>query len=263
MNSARTLFSQQLPSEASHFTTPQQEFKADPKRFVTDVIGSSLMAFLAIPVGVVGFFMPPSERVYIFPISLAFGGLMAFGAFNVYKRSRTEKNQRVIVYREGLLFEVGEQREAFAWSEIESVWQEITTTYVNGVNAGTTHSYKLRLRKGRERKVDNAIKDIQHLGNIIQKEVTEHLLPQAIKAFNAGETVRFGNLEVSRNGLGNGKTVLSWNEIKQVRIESGQLMINKSGKWLPWSSTEISKISNVFVLCRLIEEILHPTTRKA
>jgi len=247
MNSTRPAFSpnsfHQLPPEAAHFTTLLSTCEADPKRFVTDVIGSSvlaILAILAIPVASVGFFTAPPDRNFIIPISLAFGAFLAYAAFNVFKRSRDEKNQSVRVYTEGLIFERAGKIEVFSWNDIESVWQSITTTYINGVNAGTAHIYRLRSRDGRERKFDDSIRDVKQLGHHLQNEVGNQLLPRFLKAFDAGEAVKFGTLEINRSGLNNGKNLISWDEVKSARIADGRVMIKKHDKWLPWSNTEIA-----------------------
>lgn len=249
--------SDQLPAEASHFTNVTREFKANPKRFVTDVIGSAVMAILSVPVSAVGFFVPPPDRTVVMIFGLTFGAFLAFAAFNVLRRSLREKNGRVLVYPQGLIFRFGSTTEVFPWDEFEFVWREITKLYINGVYAGTTHSYKWKLQGGREGKVDDAIKSVSDLGEIIEQEVTRRQLPIALNIFHAGQTVSFSPLEVSRQGLNNGKTTLAWQDVKSVRVESGQILVKKQGKWLPWCSVNVSQIPNVFVFCSLVDAIIH------
>ena len=63
-------------------------------------------------------------------------------------------------------------------------WDEVTVVLV-----GPGISYTLRRADGKELLLDDTLRDVKDLGEIIVKETTRYLLPQALTSYAAGSTV--------------------------------------------------------------------------
>ena len=166
------------------------------------------------------------------------------------------RSWHVYVGSEGFAFSRGSKLDAFRWDQIESMWQRVTRRYVNGIYTGTQHKYTIRGLDGRQIVLNDRITNVGRLGNVISEMVTRVRLPEAIAAFQAGRTVAFGPLSVSMQGVSNSKELISWDQIKDFRVNNGMVTVKKEGKWLSWSSVRVASIPNFFVFLALVNAIM-------
>jgi len=89
--------------------------------------------------------------------------------------------------------------------------------------------------------------------------VTRVRLPEAIAAFKAGSTVTFGPLSVSMQGVSNSKELITWDQIKEFRVNNGTVIVKKEGKWLSWSSIQAANIPNFFIFLAMVNAIMKKT----
>jgi hypothetical protein len=99
---------------------------------------------------------------------------------------------------------------------------------------------------------------IEQIGRLLDAGVARVQLPGALRRFNAGQTVSFGPLMVSQNGIATGDKMLPWSEVKEVTTRRGFVNVNKLGKRLPWASPAVSKIPNYSVFDALVRAALAP-----
>lgn len=144
---------------------------------------------------------------------------------------------------------------ALAWGDFDAVWQSITKRYVNGVYAGTTHIYRARVRGGETLVFDDRLRDVSALGEAVVKATASALLPAALRAYEAGERVNFGPIALDRGGLHSGGKSLPWAEVKAVKIERGQISVDRDGKWFAWTRATVPQIPNFYVLVTLLDRL--------
>ncbi len=166
------------------------------------------------------------------------------------------RSWRAYICSEGLLSVRGSKIEAFRWDQIEAMWQSVTRHYTNGIYTGTTHVYTVRSKDGRQVVFNDRFANVEQLGNTISRQVTNRLLPQVIHAYQAGNTITFGPLSISKQGVSNGKELLPWSQIKEMGVNRGVVTVKKEGKWLSWSSVMASKVPNLFVFMALVNYVL-------
>ena len=90
----------------------------------------------------------------------------------------------------------------------------------------------------------------------LKLEALKHLLPRAIETYNAGGTLQYGKLSVSQAGIGNGKEIVPWAQIKSVQVSNGFIAIKKDGKWLNWANVAVAKTPNYFVFLALADRVV-------
>lgn len=200
---------------------------------------------------------PTDDRVHVEIISISVALLFAlFGfCFPLFYRS-----WRVYLYSEGFAFVRGKKLDVFRWDQIESLLQSVAKQYVNGIYMGTNHRYTIRGLDGRQVVLTDRITHVESLGNVISDMVTRVKLPVVIAGFKAGGIVTFGPLSVSLQGVSNGKETISWDQVTDVKVNRGIVIVKKEGKWLSWSSVRVANIPNFFVFLALVNAVMRKAT---
>jgi hypothetical protein len=227
---------------------PMAEFRVGGRWLIQKLIAAPLFILLgvAIDLGVFWWGKLHSFKLLVFGIFLAVGGVMI--ALRVFR----SRGMRVVAFPEGLIRLHGRKVEAFFWDEIEEVcWNRIESHWAR-IWEG---SKKLIVQRTTGRKVifDDSLPKLETLGEIVQKQTLNHLLPQALKMFEAGDTLRYGKLGVDRHGLIHEKELLPWKELQEFQVGEDAIRIIKKGKWRAWQSLTKDRIPNCHVLQALVE----------
>lgn len=185
------------------------------------------------------------------PIGL---GCLLYGLYEGY-RTIIERDFCVVVMRDGFVLSRGDQDSVFRWGDVVAVWESTTEVRQNYVKLKTMYRYTIRHRDGQRIVLTDTLEEIEKLGRSIQKEVTQRLVSQAHDALNAGQTVDFGKVGVSRSGIIISKKTTPWNQIKKVDVSDGFIAISRDGKPLNWVS-KVGDIPNVYVFLTLVNQAL-------
>ncbi|GHO85534.1 DUF6585 family protein [Dictyobacter formicarum] len=183
-------------------------------------------------------------------IALVFSGMAIFyGLQPVLFRS-----WRVGICAYGLLYVRGSKVDAFRWDRITAFFIQVVNTYYYGVRTGTRHKYRVQYNDGRKAVFTDMFADAEEIGNAIDYELTRVQLPMAIAAFDAGQALTFGTLQVSRQGLAKSpQHWLPWQELKDVQVNRGIISIRKSGQMLNWSTVRVARMPNMHIFLALVE----------
>jgi F0F1-type ATP synthase assembly protein I len=125
----------------------------------------------------------------------------------------------------------------------------------------TLQEYRLRQANGTELVLaKRRFRKFKKLGKVIEQEVTHHLLPSALAAYNAGQPVSFGEISVSGQGIHirSRQETIAWNELNMVRGSGRLIYINwkKQGHLLASTRTiPIAETPNVCMLTELVKTI--------
>ena len=138
-----------------------------------------------------------------------------------------KRPQRIYLCNGGIVIDEKRGLEALRWEYIASVSRYWTHRRQHD-NADrdrfrTVVEYHclLTLSDGQTRSIEESdYKEGKVLGAEIARQVTRILLPQALAAYQAGQTLSFGNLSVSRYGLSQdqGRSGLPWNAFSALQL---------------------------------------------
>jgi hypothetical protein len=167
---------------------------------------------------------------------------------------------RLLVFAEGLARFDGQRLLACRWDEIESVQGVVTTYRVDFATVGSRFRITIRFGAGGELRIDGARDHLAGMDALYQRicaESTRHLLPRCYAAIEAGETVPFGVLGISKQGVHWGKHVLAWDDTANIAFKDG-LSIRNPNTWPlhPWVRLVDLAIPNHLVFLRLAEHYL-------
>jgi hypothetical protein len=93
------------------------------------------------------------------------------------------------------------------------------------------------------------------LGELIEEQLIQRQLPQAIAGYQQGQTVSFGQFMVHRQGLSDGVKTLAWGELADIQVSGAAIQITKKPANLPWFQLNAATIPNVAVLIALLNAI--------
>jgi hypothetical protein len=244
--------SQPLPAQAFELGTPLTEHKGKLfSRFAMAIILTGLGVFATL-----GGILALSEDTSLALCVGAFGLAVLAGGLFMGGRAFIERDHRVNVFQHGIIETKGGVEKIVRWDDITAIWQAVTIHKRYGMTVNTTHLYTLQMTGGGQIKFNDSIKNVEQLGNTMQQEVSNRLLPRALETLKSGGTVSFGKLSVSPQGLSNGKETIPWNEIKKVAINRGIITVRKEGKLFNWSNVTVAQTPNVFVFVSLVDRIV-------
>jgi len=172
-------------------------------------------------------------------------------------------NRAVALYSSGLAYNDNKGLQTWRWEEVDQFLSAITRHYTNGVYTGTTYVYTLRKADNTKLVFDNRLNKVQDLGPLIERAVTPTLYKRAADAYNAGQTVTFGPIAISKEGVTIGKKVYPWAEVAQVSINQGFVQVSKKGGgWFSGASASAATIPNLNVLLSIVDQIIGVKTGK-
>jgi hypothetical protein len=146
--------------------------------------------------------------------------------------------------------------EAIRWDQVDGYWQRVVQRYSYGISTGSTHSYKIRRSDGATYTFNDRLGNVEALGNTIARETVRVLWPRYLAAYQAGQTLTFGPISLSQQGVSNGKNVFAWPQTKEITIKRGFLSIQQAGtpssKW----NVLAAKIPNVSLFMALVNTVV-------
>lgn len=237
----------------------RQRLGAFKKAYKTNLVRTIVSSFVFLAAGAlfcVGGLLPADLTVTTRLVLLAFGLLFLGTALYLGYSVIQVANQQVYLFEQGLVIDKGKQVQAFPWNQAAEVWQSITRNYRNGRYVNTTYLYTLRRADGYRIKLDNLTKDIAELGPAIAQGITRELVPRALQAIRAGQTLTFASFSVNQQGIGKGHEFLPWSQVQGIDVQQGRVIIKKVGTSRGSWTDRVAKIPNFLVFTVVAEEML-------
>ncbi|HET8844117.1 MAG TPA: DUF6585 family protein [Ktedonobacteraceae bacterium] len=175
--------------------------------------------------------------------------------------------RRLHLFQGGLIIEKRHQVQVCPWHQVTEIWQNLTNWRGKVGPRRYSYLYTLRLVDGSQIKLNDLTEGIAELGRTVSQNITQELLPQALKALQRGESLSFGPFRVDMQGIRKGRRWLPWSHVHAVRLNGGtseeviveqmeQSLILK--RHLIWETVAAAKIPNVLVLTGIAEEMIPP-----
>jgi len=172
---------------------------------------------------------------------------------------------KVLVFPTGLLHLKPSTVESFPWDDVQTVtlkagagsavfvkdaagevlsaWITVPTTVVQVWNSWV----QLTRTDGLTAKLTTVIAGFPDLAREVQAETFARLWPGVRDRFLAGETIPFGTVAASREGLGVKKKV-PWADVKKITASQKVLSVEKKGGWVPVLTIPLEAVPNPHLL---------------
>jgi hypothetical protein len=189
------------------------------------------------------------------PLVIAFI-LFAFGLLAGW-RAYANWNKGVVAYERGFAYNDRKGVQVWRWEEVISMTSAITRHYTNGIYTGTTHIYKLYNRQNQRLVLSDSIGKVEELAKNIDENIFPLLYGPAADRYNAGQTIVYGPVAISKEGIAIGKKTYPWTEVKEVSIHQGILKVSrKEGGWFSGTRAAASSVPNLRVLLSIIHQVV-------
>jgi hypothetical protein len=186
-------------------------------------------------------------------------GLLGFAAvfllsagLGALRAARRWRGERFLVFDDGLAHIQGGKVEFLRWDAV-AVLRRVAFTESKDTLTKGTYQIILEGADGRPIAIDQSVARFPELRDLAEGETLKHLLPRTARALRAGETVPFGELAVSPEGLHHGTTVLPWETLDTVDTAKGTFTVTAVGKKKPVFTLPLDKVPNFHVLLALAE----------
>ncbi len=163
-------------------------------------------------------------------------------------------NERsVVVYERGFIYLDKKLRtlNVIRWSRIEKVMRKAYRS--DGI---TEYSITVHRSDGATFLFPHDSLHIAGLGLYIEQRVAQWIAPAVIEQYEQGDTLTFGKLKVSRQGLHYNKSTMPWSEVYRANILSAttsSISIRQRGQQSDWQQISVNNTPNVYLLKLLIE----------
>ena len=166
-------------------------------------------------------------------------------------------NKGVAAYERGFAYRDRKGIQVWSWENVVSMKSAITRHYINGIYTGTTHIYTLYNRQNQRLVLSDSIGKVEELAKSIDQSIFPLLYGPAADQYNAGGTIAFGPVAISKAGIAIGKKTYPWTDVKEVSIHQGILKVSrKEGGWFSGASAAASAIPNLRILLTILQQVV-------
>ena len=137
------------------------------------------------------------------------------------------------------------------WDQIEGLETAITLNTFLGFTARTRHNLTIYAINQIPIHLDDRLPHFLELISNLKTNVYPRLRPQIHQAYQAGKTLYFGPLKISKKGLDFEKLSFVWRELDQITIHKGNLQVHSPQRRTLKIPTR--KIINIELLLELFE----------
>jgi len=186
-----------------------------------------------------------TDFVMLAGIITALVGGSGWGAVEIRKLLKN-RNMRVLLFEEGFVSIRQEQVFVCRWDEVASVFEG--TIFANDACVRSCTVYK---RSGEEWTIRNDTELISGFPRLVKAVIDEtkrRLFPRMLAALEAGQSIDFGCLRLTPEGIVYNDRMLPWAELKSIRCEDLGVGIEQRGAWVTWAAISNGSVPNRFAL---------------
>lgn len=163
-------------------------------------------------------------------------------------RALTVKNERVQIFKQGIVWDRGKKRHKYKWAQVKSFRYGVRTIELFGRNWGQRGRLIFTMRDGGVFRLTQRHGDLRKALKIVRPHIAEVTGTVMGRALRNGKGVRLHRrLALSPAGIIAGKNKIPWSEA-DVRVKRGRLEIrrlNDKGKFRTVRRYPTSKIENL------------------
>ena len=160
----------------------------------------------------------------------------------------------VIVFPVGLARIQGPQVDVLRWDDINRVTRN-PSVKAKGLTLSTPTELILSSRDGREIVFNENLSRLREMRELVEGNTLKVMLPPAMEALEADETIGFGPVSVSAEGVHCGEQTLPWAGYESAEIAQGNLLVKATGARRPFCKAPLAEVPNVHVLIALAERM--------
>jgi hypothetical protein len=198
--------------------------------------------------------MATADRVVL----LVVANLIGLAVVVVIVRALGHRSDELVLHEHGFVLRWDRVETAFAWDEVQASRTDPVSTA--GRRQAVTR-FHLVLRDGTRVTVppvegffSPADSSLGDLAPAMKTAIARVLLRSARAAFERGETLRFGDIEVHpTRGLSQGKHLLPWKDMDDVALDEDRWIVIQRRPQARWAIVDPESVDNADLLVLLIQ----------
>ncbi|MGH2508022.1 MAG: DUF6585 family protein [Ktedonobacteraceae bacterium] len=163
-------------------------------------------------------------------------------------------NLRVYVFANGFINARGRRGEVIRWDQIQSIWEKVTRSSYR--QSTLTYTYTVLRNDGKIFKQGSPLQKSRDMGLSMMREVVKIQLPLVKAAYQAGQTLAFGPINVDMQGVNNRKEMVPWDQIVRLTVSQGAVSVEQRGVQRQWSPVKSAEVPNLSVLMSLVNFVV-------
>lgn len=97
------------------------------------------------------------------------------------------------------------------------------------------------------------------LGDLIEEQVIQRLLPRMMETYRAGGVLSFGQFVVRQQGMSDGARELNWVDVDRIQISAAAIQITKQPTGMVWFNLSAATLPNFALLCAVLNTLQRGT----
>jgi hypothetical protein len=159
----------------------------------------------------------------------------------------------VFAFEGGLARVQGDLCEAMRWEEIKTI-RRGRPPEDKDVTIGTPRRLTLVGKAGLEWVLTESFSNLKELRDVVEECSLACMIPAANQEMRAGQSVSFGNVSASLQGLTSpDKSILAWEHVSEAKIDKGKVVIGSTLLTKPWYQAPVYQVPNAHLLLALVE----------
>ncbi|NEQ26776.1 MAG: hypothetical protein F6K28_48665 [Microcoleus sp. SIO2G3] len=203
----------------------------------------------------------PSLISCLFLVGIPATFFSVYFAHRSWRRWRSSQNV-VLLYEHGLVDQRKPQPVILPYSDVDTLLIAITRL----ANV-TSYVHTIQTKDNRKIQLDEHLAQIKDLGQILQEQIAQQQLPEAIATYNQGQSVSFKQLAISPDGISMGKQHLIWQDFDSAAVIQSRtrkhlhvfIEIKQKGQQKPWALLNQATFPNLSLFFALLSHIQNST----
>jgi len=93
------------------------------------------------------------------------------------------------------------------------------------------------------------------LGDLIEEQVIQQVLPRMMEAYRAGGVLSFGQFVMRQQGMSDGARELAWTDVDGIQMSVAAIQITKKPASMIWFNLSAATLPNFALLCAVLNTI--------
>jgi hypothetical protein len=209
-------------------------------------VAVAIGAMMAFGVAVAPGGAPPIFAV-VFPFALAVTTLFTLTPLR-------RRHLRVELHAGGVSVRDGKKRTVVLFEDVDEVWLVLEPVKVLFGTIAKITALRLVDHAGASHRVPADLQCGEQIAEWVLRQCSSPLVPEALRALRAGETLTFGDVRLDRSGIRGRSWGAAWDELRLVRYAPGRVTLFRRQTVLAYRSILLDRVPHPTVFARLVTE---------
>lgn len=183
----------------------------------------------------------------IFPFALVTFALLAWSPIRM-------RHIRVALHANGVVVSTSKTRDVIAFDHLDEVWMVLDPVRSPLGTIALIRALRVVGRDGISHRIPTNVTGGVEVGQWVIRHCSNPLRADATRALREGETLKFGKVELDRDGIRGRSWATRWSDLSLVRCAPGRITFFRGQKIIPWRSIRLDRVPHPTIFAKLVTE---------